>query len=285
VIDGGILVNKPNFYKVYANKPNRIKKLKLELAYKSLMDYLHATKSALPLLEDLWYSDLRRIQAFLQTIGFEEYAAEIAEIKKVCFTVHPSIGFAYYLRQDALVLNIWHWDFGSSYSGFLYENLRYRPIFEKASTLLHELQHRRQVKQYGVIGKSASVKIKLEIDALQVERRVLETYKKTKNENSLYRVHCCKIQRWLPTGDCIADFETTRELCHPILDALQESIDGNIAVLSKLSSEQELDEVYDVHDSEQLRITTELEQKLKLPIKKTYATERFIEIPFLAKKE
>jgi hypothetical protein len=270
-------------YKIYCLKPTKLELAKLKLAYQILMNYLHGTKVSLSLLEFVWYRELCLIQSLLKKVGMQEYVKEMAEVQKVRFTIRPELGFAYYSKQDVIEINLWQWFFGPNDPKFQYNGLRHRPIFEKAAILVHELKHRQQAKKSKTIGKTSEFthRKRDEIEAFSEEYTMLNAYAEIKT--GVYKVACCQVLKWKRTGDCVASFETTWEQSPPILGELQNSIVEIIKQI-KSTNKKKFKKAY-YRSDENLKIIKELQVKLKLPIKKTPVKERFIEIPFLAKKE
>ncbi|MGA2523841.1 MAG: hypothetical protein ABSF65_06770 [Candidatus Bathyarchaeia archaeon] len=261
-------LNQPNnssmFYKTHKLPPTALELEKLAVAYLVWRDYLEGTTHSLPHLKHLWGVVFRRINSVLNQIGWNNIAEDmLREIKTVCFTVSPERGFAYSPKHDRFELNLWEFLFGQSDSGFLYdEGLRFRPVFEQAAVLLHEFVHHSQEKVNNMIGCKSDDELsayigktypKNEIEALLVERRMLEDYAKIKSQG-VYKVQCCQISKWRDTGSCIADFSTTWELCEPIISHLKEAIDEHIEELKPLGcNEFEIEKHFEKEETNHLK--------------------------------
>lgn len=66
--------------------------------------------------------------------------------------------------------------FGPNGPHFEYTGLRYRPVFEKAAILVHELKHRKQARKNKIIGTSKKLnRIKHdEIEAFHAEYKMFK---------------------------------------------------------------------------------------------------------------
>jgi len=270
------------FYKANPVKPVKIAHAKLKLSYLAWKDYTNGTEKALPLLNYVWQHDHSKIEHLLAKTGLN--LQEIAQdMKEVCFTLNPVEGFSYYAGNDTIILNVWDWLFGPSPAGFLYKNLRFRPTFEQALILVHELEHHEQAKKAGMIGAteekcSEDVErnfVAHEEGAFLKELEFTKAYAKVAPK--LYKVQCCQLLGWSKQGDCKARFEATREDTQVMLSQTLCSIEDDLKFIHN-GQQSKAEETK--RNSAICRATSQdIQRKLKLKLANMIEGE-LIDIPF-----
>ena len=270
------------FYKVYMTKCTKATHDILRLSYLAWKDYIDGTDFQLPLLTEVWQRDFLQVERLLAKMGYD-LRKMVQDMKEVCFTLNPAEGFSYFAGDDTIILNIWDWLFGPSPAKFLYEHLRFRPTFEQALLLVHELEHHEQAKKAGMIGATEEECIKdveknfvaHEDGSLLKELEFTKAYAKVAPK--LYKVQCCEVLGWSEQGDCGARFEATRENTQVMLSQVLCSIEDDLKFIH--NGQQTKDEE-SKRNSAICKVTNgNIQRKLKLKLANTIEGDLIV-IPF-----